>query len=101
MLITYLLDNDNQTAVVIEKIHRIMGNNFSAEQLKMEFDKLDLDKSGYLELAELKKALKGSLSDARIHLGVKLADKNEDGKIGFEEFFDVVNSVEETNEKSH
>ena len=100
-MITYLLDNDNQTAVVIEKIHRIMGNNFSAEQLKMEFDKLDLDKLGYLELSELKTALKGRLSDAGIHLGVKLADKNEDGKISFEEFFNVINSVEETNEKSH
>ena len=65
----------------------------------MEFDKLDLDKSGYLELAELKTALKGSLSDAGIHLGVKLADKNED--VSFEEFFNVINSVEETNEKSH
>ena len=78
-----------------------MGNNSSAEQLKMEFDKLDLDKSGYLELAELKTALKGRLSDAGIHLGVKLADKNDDGKISFEEFFNVINSVEETNVKSH
>ena len=78
-----------------------MSNNFSAEQLKLEFDKLDLDKSGYLELAELKTALKRRLSDAGIHLGVKLADKNEDGKISFEEFFNVINSVEETNEKSH
>ena len=78
-----------------------MGNNFSAEQLKMEFDKLDLDKSGYLELAELKTALKGRLSDANIYLGVKMADKNEDGKVSFEEFFNVINSVEETNVKSH
>ena len=78
-----------------------MGNNFSAEQLRIEFDKLDLDKSGFLELAELKMALKGRLSAAEIFLGVKLADKNEDGKISFEEFFNAVNSVEETNKKMY
>ena len=76
-----------------------MGNNISAEQLKEEFDKLDVDKSGFLELEELKKVLKDRVPDVQIFRGVKLADKNEDGKVSFQEFLNIVNSVEEDEDK--
>ena len=78
-----------------------MGNNISAEQLREEFDKLDVDKSGFLELAELKKVLKGRLPEAQIFRGLKLVDMNEDGKVSFEEFLNIVNPVEEHDGKNH
>ena len=77
-----------------------MGNNISAEQLREEFDKLDVDKSGFLELAELKKVLKGRLPEAQIFRGLKLVDMNEDGKVSFEEFLNIVNPVKEHDEKN-
>ena len=76
-----------------------MGNNISAEQLREEFDKLDVDKSGFLELEELKKVLKGRLPEAQIFRGLKLVDMNEDGKVSFEEFLNIVNPIEEYSEK--
>ena len=78
-----------------------MGNNISAEQLREEFDKLDVDKSGFLELEELKKVLKGRLPEAQIFRGLKLVDMNEDGKVSFEEFLNIVNPVEEHDGKHH
>ena len=78
-----------------------MGNNISAEELRKEFDKLDVDKSGFLELAELKKVLKGRLPEAQIFRGLKLVDMNEDGKVSFEEFLNIVNPIEEYSEKNH
>ena len=78
-----------------------MGNNISAEQLREEFDKLDVDKSGFLELEELKKVLKGRLPEAQIFRGLKLVDMNEDGKVSFEEFLNIVNPIEEYSEKNH
>ena len=77
-----------------------MGNNISTEQLREEFDKLDVDKSGFLEWTELKKVLKGRLPEAQIFRGLKLVDMNEDGKVSFEEFLNIVNPVEE-DEKNH
>ena len=78
-----------------------MGNNISTEQLREEFDKLDVDKSGFLELEELKKVLKGRLPEAQIFRGLKLVDMNEDGKVSFEEFLNIVNPVEEHDKKNH
>jgi len=54
--------------------------------LRKEFDKLDVNKTGYIDKDDINKLLMGKVSGSIIKMAIKYVDKDKDGKIGFEEF---------------
>jgi len=59
------------------------------EVMKKVFESLDADKSGYIDLKELKemsKELGKEMDNAELEECIKDLDENKDGKISFEEF---------------
>lgn len=59
------------------------------EIIRKVFDSFDADKSGFIDLSELKavsKELGSEMSDAEADAAMKDLDVNKDGKISFEEF---------------
>jgi len=78
---------------------RIKGKTMSDEQnakLKEAFDAIDTDKSGAIELNELKVVLGKlgvELSDAQYKAVFDSADKNGDGKLSLEEYAVLVNGA--------
>jgi len=75
---------------------RIKGKTMSDDQtskLKETFDAIDVDKSGFIELNELKTVLEKlavSLSDDQYKAVFDSADKNGDGKLSLEEYAALV-----------
>jgi Ca2+-binding EF-hand superfamily protein len=59
-----------------------------------EFKKLDTDKSGFIDGQEIKKWLRNQfyikLTDAEVDRFIRVADKNGDGKVSFEEYFNLL-----------
>ncbi|XP_070610929.1 parvalbumin alpha [Erythrolamprus reginae] len=71
--------------------------NKSVHELKMFFSILDTDKNGYLEPGEIQVMLQifapqsRHLTDKEIQEFMGAGDKDEDGKIGIDEFIILVN----------
>jgi len=61
------------------------GDATSVQNLKIEFDKLDKDKSGYLDAREVGAYLKW-LPKSAVKAAMAYADTNKDGKIDFNEY---------------
>jgi len=72
-------------------------SNQSQEQMQKCFDDLDLDKSGYLDKAEMRKFLPclEELSEERFEEMFSEVDKDKSGKIEFEEFRGLMKALGE------
>jgi len=82
-----------------KKIATIPKAELESAAFKKRFDKLDLDKNGYVELKELKAAMQGcadgrakGLTDADLEAWIKAHDANKDGKISYDEFCNFLRS---------
>lgn len=64
------------------------------QNLKKEFDLIDVDKSGELDLKELKFFMdKNNLEPQFANLAVKLFDKDGNGQISFDEFIEFTKAL--------
>ena len=66
---------------------------YSDEELKLAFDAIDTDKSGDIELDELRtaiRAIKTSTDDEAVAQMLKIADADGSGSIDFEEFKELM-----------
>lgn len=59
------------------------------ERIAEAFQSIDRDGSGYIDREDLRKILGASCTPDQIDEIVRMADKNKDGIISYEEFFDV------------
>ncbi|KAF2069951.1 hypothetical protein CYY_008728 [Polysphondylium violaceum] len=66
-------------------VDKIPKEDLSTAELRKQFTKLDKDKSGFLEVAEVQKFLKGNKGQD-FEAFMKAKDLNANGKIEFEEF---------------
>ncbi|XP_061576607.1 parvalbumin-7-like isoform X2 [Cololabis saira] len=87
------LDAFTAETFVPKKFFEMVGMRaMTAENVKMVFQVLDVDGSGFIEEEELKFVLKGfsndgrDLTDAETRAFLTAADKDGDGKIGIDEF---------------
>lgn len=73
----------------------------SPDELREAFDRLDLDKSGYIETAEVEELLRGVYEDGvpplEVAAFVKLFDADGDGKIAWEEFAAALGALDTPN----
>jgi len=60
--------------------------NKKEEQYKMEFNAIDLDSSGYIDVQDIAKCFGGFVPKSVVARAVKAVDKNKDGKISFAEY---------------
>lgn len=68
-------------------------NELSRKTLENVFNHFDLDHTGYIDALDLKELFEDTnLSDKEIHDMLDEIDKNEDRKISFEEFFNLMTS---------
>ncbi|XP_058047110.1 parvalbumin alpha [Ahaetulla prasina] len=81
-----------------KKFFEMLGlKNKSLQELKMFFSILDTDKNGYLETGEIQVMLQifspnsRHLTDKETQEFMNAGDKDEDGKIGIDEFIILVN----------
>ena len=73
-----------------DTLDRLKTDHYTEAQVKEKFYEFDRDKSGSLDAAELAalcKALGSTLSRRELESALFLLDKNEDGQISFDEFF--------------
>lgn len=61
---------------------------------RRDFDRIDRDHSGYIDGQDLNKLLKGAIPDSQISKILKLADKDKDGRVSFEEYKKIMKKVE-------
>mmetsp|Transcript_6875 Transcript_6875/g.14432 ORF Transcript_6875/g.14432 Transcript_6875/m.14432 type:complete len:234 (+) Transcript_6875:48-749(+) len=61
---------------------------------RRDFDRIDRDHSGYIDGHDLNKLLKGAIPDSQISKILKLADKDKDGRVSFEEYKKIMKKVE-------
>jgi calcium-dependent protein kinase len=59
------------------------------ERIAEAFQSIDRDGSGFIDKDELKEVLGKSCTEEQIDEIIRTADKNNDGKISYEEFFSV------------
>lgn len=104
------VDGDNDGYISYEEFLRVAINRkklLEEKNLKLAFDRFDLNKDGKLSREEVKKVL-GTQENHYINLLLNNIDKNKDGFISFSEFCDLMNgivnstlnSIKETDNKS-
>ena len=54
--------------------------------LKKEFDKIDSDKTGFIEVSDISKNFGPFVPEAYITSALSMVDTNKDGKLSFEEY---------------
>jgi calcium-dependent protein kinase len=89
------IDGDNDGWISYEEFLRVsikIDKLLDEQNLKMAFDKFDLDKDGKLSKEEIKKVL-GTTDNEYINLLISYIDANNDGFINFEEFKNLMNGV--------
>jgi calcium-dependent protein kinase len=59
------------------------------ERIAEAFQSIDRDNSGFIDFEKLRAVLGGSCTESQIDEIIRTADKNNDGKISYDEFFDV------------
>lgn len=59
------------------------------ERIAEAFESIDRDHSGFIDKDELKEVLGESFTMEQIDDIIRAADKNNDGRISYDEFFDV------------
>lgn len=64
------------------------------EKLELAFESLDLDGSGFIDIAELRNSLGADQSDELIDDVLKELDSNHDGKVDYREFLKYWKSLE-------
>ena len=91
------LDEDNDGVISYEEFLRVTINEkilLEKNNLRLAFDKFDLNKDGKLSKDELLNVLDKGASDYVDDL-LNLIDKNKDGYISFDEFCHLMNKVSE------
>lgn len=89
------VDGDNDGYISYEEFLRVAINRkklLEEKNLKLAFDRFDLDKDGKLSREEVKKVL-GTQENHYINLLLKNIDKNRDGFISFCEFCHLMNGI--------
>jgi calcium-dependent protein kinase len=89
------MDGDNNGFISYEEFLRVSINQkklLSERNLKLAFDRFDMDKDGKLSREEIKKVL-GVTENEYINCLLKIIDANNDGFISFEEFCRLMNLV--------
>lgn len=72
-----------------------LGNGSSStDSYRVEFDKLDKDRSGSISRDELKKKLFGVVPDKQMETIMNYADKDKDGTLSFDEYKKIMKKVE-------
>jgi hypothetical protein len=56
------------------------------EDMRVEFNMIDVDKSGFIDSADFKKVFGSLISKALIDKAIAMVDKNKDKKISFDEY---------------
>lgn len=89
------VDGDNDGYISYEEFLRVAINRkklLEEKNLKLAFDRFDLNKDGKLSREEVKKVL-GTQENHYINLLLNNIDKNKDGFISFSEFCDLMNGI--------
>ena len=89
------VDGDNDGYISYEEFLRVATNRkklLEEKNLKLAFDRFDVNKDGRLSREELKKVL-GTQENQYINLLLIHIDKNNDGFISFPEFCELMNGV--------
>jgi len=89
------VDGDNDGYISYEEFLRVATNRkklLEEKNLKLAFDRFDLNRDGILSREEVKKVL-GTNENHYINLLLSSIDKNKDGFISFSEFCDLMNGV--------
>jgi calcium-dependent protein kinase len=89
------MDGDNNGFISYEEFLRVSINQkklLNERNLKLAFDRFDMDKDGKLSREEIKKVL-GVTENEYINCLLKIIDSNNDGFISFEEFCHLMNLV--------
>lgn len=89
------IDGDNDGWISYEEFLRVSINQeklLDEKNLKLAFDRFDLDKDGKLSKDEIKKVL-GTTDNEYINILINYIDDNNDGYINFEEFKNLMNGV--------
>ena len=89
------IDGDNDGWISYEEFLRVSINQdklLDEKNLKIAFDRFDLDKDGRLSKDEIKKVL-GTTENEYINILINYIDDNNDGFINFEEFRNLMNGV--------
>ena len=60
------------------------------EEIKKEFKRVDVDKTGYITKENLKQVHGGNFHDKKADAVIKMVDKNGDGKLSLEEIIKFV-----------
>merc|ERR1712157_251887 len=61
--------------------------------LRKEFDTLDKNKTGYIDLDDLTKLSLGKIKESVLKKAIKFLDKDGDGKISFDEYKYIRNKI--------
>ena len=89
------VDGDNDGFISYEEFLRVSINQkqlLDEKNLKLAYDRFDLNKDGRLSKEEVKKVL-GTTDHEYINLLLSYIDENNDGYISFEEFKNLMNGV--------
>jgi len=89
------VDGDNDGYISYEEFLRVAINRkklLEEKNLKLAFDRFDIDRDGKLSREEVKKVL-GTQENQYINLLLNNIDKNKDGFISFSEFCDLMNGL--------
>lgn len=79
-------------------------NEFGDDEIKEAFHILDLDKNGYIGVAELRHALAymgESVTDVELDTMITMLDANGDGQVSYDEFHSMVRSPDPSTENFH
>jgi calcium-dependent protein kinase len=95
------IDGDNDGWISYEEFLRVSINQdklLDEKNLKLAFDRFDLDKDGKLSKDEIKKVL-GTTDNEYINILINYIDDNNDGYINFEEFKNLMNGIVGSDQK--
>jgi hypothetical protein len=66
--------------------HATTAGKVTDEDMRVEFNMIDVDKSGFIDSADFKKVFGSLISKALIDKAIAMVDKNKDKKISFDEY---------------
>eukprot|EP00759_Apiculatamorpha_spiralis_P017370 PhF_6_TR23331/c0_g1_i1/m.33041 len=75
----------------LKEAEKRVPNDQEKTAIRAVFDKYDTDKSGFLDLGELRFCVKDlgcTMNDSELHFALQEMDANKDGEISFDEFLD-------------